>query len=91
MIKMGLETEVKTLVKKYGWVPALQSIGYQEWKAYFENKIKKKEVQDLIELHTLQYSKRQMTWFKKMKGVKWIEKPKQAKTMVKNWLESNNK
>jgi tRNA dimethylallyltransferase len=91
MIKMGLETEVKTLVKKYGWVPALQSIGYQEWKAYFENKIKKKEVQDLIELHTLQYSKRQMTWFKKMKGVKWIEKPKQAKTIVKNWLESNNK
>jgi len=91
MIKMGLETEVKTLVKKYGWVPALQSIGYQEWKAYFENKIKKKEVQDLIELHTLQYSKRQMTWFKKMKGVKWIEKPKQAKTIVKNWLESNSK
>jgi len=78
MIKMGLETEVKSLIKKYGWVPSLQTIGYQEWKEYFEGKINKKEVQNLIELHTSQYSKRQMTWFKKVKDVKWIENPKEV-------------
>lgn len=78
MMKMGLETEVKTLVKKYGWISSLQTIGYQEWKEYFDNKINKKEVQNLIELHTIQYSKRQITWFKKIKDAQWIESPEQA-------------
>ena len=87
MIKMGLETEVKTLLKKYGWIPSLQAIGYQEWKEYFNNKINKKEVQNLIELHTVQYSKRQMTWFKKMKNVRWIEKPEQAIQLTKFFLK----
>ena len=65
MIDNNLEIETKTLIEKYGWTSSLQSIGYQEWKEYFEKKINKKEVQELIELHTLNYAKRQNTWFKK--------------------------
>jgi|SRR5680860_511342 len=87
MINMGLETEIKTLKDKYGWIPSLQTIGYQEWKEYFNNKLNKKEVQDLIELHTIQYSKRQMTWFKKMKDVQWIEKPEQAIKLTELFLK----
>lgn len=87
MIQIGLETEVKNLVSKYGWIPSLQSIGYQEWKEYFNDKINKKEVQNLIELHTLQYIKRQMTWFKKMKEIKWIEDPKIAIELTKLFLK----
>ncbi len=87
MIKTGLETEIKTLVKKYGWISSFQTIGYQEWKEYFNKNINKKEVQDLIELHTIQYSKRQMTWFKKMENVQWIEKPEQAIEILKSFLE----
>ena len=87
MIKMGLETEIKTLLKKYDRIPSLQTIGYQEWKEYFNNKINKKEVQDLIELHTIQYSKRQMTWFKKMKNIQWIEKPEQAIKLTELFLK----
>jgi len=87
MIQIGLETEVKNLVNKYGWIPSLQSIGYQEWKEYFNDKINKKEVQNLIELHTLQYIKRQMTWFKKMKEIKWIEDKKIAIELTKLFLK----
>jgi len=87
MIKMNLETEVKVLFKKYGWIPSLQTIGYQEWKEYFNNKLNKKEVQDLIELHTIQYSKRQMTWFKKMKNIQWIKKPEQAIKLTELFLK----
>jgi len=87
MIKIGLETEIKILKDKYGRIPSLQTIGYQEWKEYFNNKINKKEVQDLIELHTVQYSKRQMTWFKKMKNIQWIEKPEQAIKLTKLFLK----
>jgi tRNA dimethylallyltransferase len=86
MMKMGLETEVKILVKKYGWIPSLQTIGYQEWKQYFDNK-NKKEVQDLIELHTIQYSKRQMTWFKKIKNINWINNQEEAIRLTKLFLK----
>ena len=87
MIKMGLETETKTLREKYGWISSIQTIGYQEWKEYFNNKLNKKEVQDLIELHTIQYSKRQMTWFKKMKNIQWIKKPEQAIKLTELFLK----
>lgn len=87
MIKMNLETEVKVLLKKYGWILSLQTIGYQEWKEYFNNKLNKKEVQDLIELHTIQYSKRQMTWFKKMKNIQWIKNPEQAIKLTELFLK----
>jgi tRNA dimethylallyltransferase len=75
MIKMGLENEVKNLVKKYGWIPALQTIGYQEWRDYFDKKINKERVKELIIQHTVQYAKRQMTWFKKyFPMTKWLKK-----------------
>jgi tRNA dimethylallyltransferase len=63
MIKMGLEKEVIKLVKKYGWTIVLRNtIGYAEWK----NSAHKKEIIEAIKLHTLQYAKRQLTWFKKI-------------------------
>ena len=86
MIKQGLEKEVKNLVKQYGWTTDLQTIGYQEWKEYFENKISKNEVRDLIVLHTKQYAKRQMTWFKRDKRIYWIKNYKEAKKIVKEFL-----
>jgi tRNA dimethylallyltransferase len=87
MFRLGLEKEVKKLVKKYGWhFPALQSIGYQEWKEYFEGKINKKELKEKIILHTLQFAKRQMIWFKKDKRIHWIRNYKEAEKLIKKFL-----
>jgi len=86
IFKRGLEKEVKSLAKKYGWVPALQTIGYQEWKDYFEGKTDRKEVKDLIVLHTRQYAKRQMTWWKSDKRIHWIKKQPQAEKLVEKFL-----
>ena len=72
MFKLGLEKEIKCLVKKYGWIPPFQTIGYQEWNDYLQNKIGEEEVKEKIKLHTSQFSKRQMTWFKKDKRIHWI-------------------
>ena len=69
MIKLGLEKEVKSLIRKYNWIPSIQTIGYQEWKACLEGKITKEEVKNLINLHTNQFAKRQLTWFKKDKRI----------------------
>lgn len=81
MIKMGLEKEVKKLTKKYGWTIILKNaIGYQEWRE--KNPVEK------IKLHTLQFAKRQLTWFKKYPGksIHWIKTYSEAKKLIKGFL-----
>ncbi len=87
IFKIGLEKEVKKLVEKYGWVPALDSIGYHEWKGYLEKKETKNKVKEKIALHTLQYSRRQMTWFKKDKQIHWINNYREAEKLVKKFYK----
>ncbi len=74
MFKMGLENEVKGLVKKYGRVPCLQTIGYQE------------SSPEETSLHTLQFAKRQMTWFKRSKKIQWVKNYQQAKKLIRQFL-----
>jgi tRNA dimethylallyltransferase len=86
MFKLGLEKEVKNLVKKYDWILPSQTIGYQEWNEYFKGKINKERVKELIILHTKQLAKRQMTWFRRDKRIYWIKNYKQAKKLLKKFL-----
>lgn len=92
MFKLGLEKEVKNLVKKYGFeIPSMQTIGYQEWLEYFNKKINKQELKDKIVLHTLQFAKRQMTWFKRNKKIYWTPPThhpyKYAEKLTKEFLQ----
>jgi tRNA dimethylallyltransferase len=90
MLKIGLEKEVKKLIKKYNWnCPVLQTIGYQEWLACDKVMTNKKEVVDKIKTHTLQFAKRQITWFKRDKKINWIKNYLQAKKLINKFLKSN--
>jgi len=83
MIKNGLEKEVKKLVKKYGWTIVLKNaIGYKEWKDSED----KKMTANAIKTHTYQYAKRQITWFKRNKSIRWIINSEQAEKLVNNFL-----
>ena len=78
---MGLEKEVTDLIKKYGWTTVLKNtIGYSEFK--------EKNPIEAIKLHSLQYAKKQMTWFNKYPGKKinWVKNPAQAEKLVKKFL-----
>ncbi|GAH22030.1 unnamed protein product, partial [marine sediment metagenome] len=91
MFDLGLEKEVKNLVKKYGWnINPLQTIGYQEFEDFFGKKINKKEIKEKIILHTLQFARRQMTWFKRDKRIHWIKNQKQAENLIKDFLKKEN-
>ncbi|MFA5208472.1 MAG: tRNA (N6-isopentenyl adenosine(37)-C2)-methylthiotransferase MiaB [Candidatus Paceibacterota bacterium] len=73
MIKQGLEKEVKKLSKKYGFnIPPMQTIGYREWEDYFDKKETLENTIEKIKTNTIKFAKRQMTWFKKDKTIKWI-------------------
>jgi len=54
---------------------------------YLQKKIKYDEMINLIQKESEHFAKRQMTWFKKDKRIIWIKKPKEAKKLVKMFLE----
>jgi len=71
MMETGLLDEVKALMP-YKNLNALQTVGYPELIEFLENKITMPQAVDEIKVHTRQYAKRQMTWFKKDKEIRWF-------------------
>lgn len=91
MIKMGLEKEVKNLVKRYGWTTVFRNtIGYSEFSHYAKASRDKQKTEDDIKLHTYQYAKKQMTWLNKYPGKKvhWIKNSTEANKIVKEFLNA---
>ncbi len=85
MIKEGLFDEVEKLYKKYGHVAPLTGIGYQEIIEYIRGKISPSEAIRLIKRNTRRYARRQISWFKRDKRIKWIKTQKQAEEKIKDW------
>ena len=71
MIKNGLFSEVKNLIN-YKDKNALQTVGYKEIFEYYANKVSKIQAINNIKTNTKKYAKKQLTWFKKDKSIKWI-------------------
>lgn len=74
MLKEGLIEEVEEINRKYKKFPtAMQAIGYKEVVEYLENKLTKEEMIEKIKMETRRYAKRQITWFKRNKEIKWLD------------------
>jgi tRNA dimethylallyltransferase len=71
MIDEGLVQEVK-LLQLYQRLNALQTVGYSEIFDYLNGKISLEEAIRNIKTNTRRYAKRQMTWFRKNKEMKWF-------------------
>ena len=79
MVKAGLLEEVGNLVEKYGWeAPALNSIGYIEFKPYFENEATLEECISRAKFNTHAYARRQLTWFRRNENIKWFDVTKES-------------
>lgn len=74
MMNSGLLDEVKSL-SSFKHLNALQTVGYRELFDHLEGKITLADAIEQIKTNTRQYAKRQMTWFKKDKDVKWLSLP----------------
>ena len=84
MIEDDLVSEVKTLLP-YKHLSALQTPGYKEIVEYLEDKIALQDAIDMIKKNTRQYAKRQQTWFRKDKEIKWFA-PKEI-ISIRNFLK----
>lgn len=88
MVAHGLQNEVVELTKRYGAdLPAFDAIGYREFIDLAQKKTTLAETVARIKLNTWHFAKRQTTWFKKDKNVRWIKDPAEAMALVKGFLE----
>jgi tRNA dimethylallyltransferase len=75
MIDDGLIDEVLNLIR-LGYdenFNAMNAIGYQEILKFINHQKSLTEAIEIAKTRSRQYAKRQMTWFKKVDGIKWIE------------------
>ncbi|HEY3305976.1 MAG TPA: tRNA (adenosine(37)-N6)-dimethylallyltransferase MiaA [Candidatus Binatia bacterium] len=74
MIARGLVEEVKGLVEK-GYsldLPALQSVGYRQIGLYLRGQLSLDEAVTLVKRDTRHLAKRQLTWFRSDKEIRWF-------------------
>jgi tRNA dimethylallyltransferase len=84
MLAAGLAEEARKLLP-YRHHNALNTVGYQEFFDFFDDKCSINEAVEKIKVNTRQYAKRQMTWFRKNQNYKWFN-PSDAKALL-DYLE----
>lgn len=76
MMEAGLLEEVRSLLA--AGVPetsqALKGIGYKEMIPVVKGDISQEEAEALIQKNTRHFAKRQLTWYRRMPYIHWVEK-----------------
>lgn len=75
MMAAGLVKEVKSLLER-GYsqrLTAMQGLGYKEIIQYLNGELSLEEAISLLKRNTRHFAKRQFTWFRRDKRIKWID------------------
>ena len=74
MVKNGLINEAENLFNKYGNNNILlNTIGYQEFKPFFDGEISMESAIEQLKQNTRRYVKRQISWFNSNKEINWFD------------------
>ena len=91
MIDLGLIDEVKNLLDE-GLdknSQSLKAIGYKEVISYLDGEIDFDEMVDLIKKNSRHYAKRQLTWFRRDKRIKWFDRESDTiLSDIENYIDS---
>lgn len=83
MLDDGLVQEVKYLYSNYHISKtAMQGLGYKEVIAYLDQKITYDEMVEMIKQQSRRYAKRQLTWFRREKSIKWCSLEEIVSTII---------
>ncbi|MDE6148941.1 MAG: tRNA (adenosine(37)-N6)-dimethylallyltransferase MiaA [Ruminococcus sp.] len=85
MIVNGLVSEAKYMYENCKTATSRQAIGYKELIPYFENTCTLDSCVEKIKQETRHYAKRQLTWFRRIDGIQWVEVDKFDE--YKNFIE----
>lgn len=72
MLKNGLLDEAKMLLDRGGGKTIMQAIGYKELFPCLRGEVTLSEAVEDLKRETRRYAKRQITWFKRTKGINWV-------------------
>lgn len=84
-MKRGMVAEARRLHEQGLSWKRMESLGleYRFLAQFLQNKITKSEMLSLINTASQQYAKRQMTWFKRNKNIKWFHPNEQEEMLVR--------
>jgi tRNA dimethylallyltransferase len=81
MMQKGLLKEAQNLYENRN-LNALQTVGYRELFQYFDNEITLDFAVEEIKKNTRRFSKRQLTWFKRLENVTWFDFMEEENTLI---------
>jgi tRNA dimethylallyltransferase len=91
-LSAGLEREIRGLLSTgVHWDnQSMNTLGYKHWRKYLEKTQTKKDIVLEWFVDEKNYTKRQLTWFKKDKRIKWFDITrsnylKDVEMLVRNW------
>mgnify|MGYP002622270059 CR=1 FL=1 len=75
MIEAGLVEEVAALLEKgcTERMTSMQALGYKEIAEYLRGRVTLAEATENLKRNTRRFAKRQLSWFRGMKDVKWVQ------------------
>lgn len=97
-VKKGVEKEIKKLLDKgYTWESSAlgKTIAYKEWQSCFKGEASKDEVIQGWKFDEHAYARRQLTWFKKDRRIKWFDITElgfepEVEKLVSSWYTSSD-
>lgn len=90
MLALGLEQEVRQLQQEGRLAgTAAQAIGYKEMLDYLAGRVPLEQAAELIRQKSRNYAKRQLTWFRRKEGIRWItyNRPEMAGAILQEATE----
>lgn len=94
MVEEGLISEVDNLLKK-GYdssLVSMQGLGYKELIPYLNGECSLEEALYILKRDTRHFAKRQLTWFRRERDVRWLDKSRMSdEEILKEILNTMNK
>ena len=82
MLEAGFVDEVRSLLEEYpATIRSLQSIGYHQILRFLDNRLTEDEMVAEIQQKTRNYAKRQLSWFRNDKSIRWFSKNERAEVL----------
>ncbi|HTM67880.1 MAG TPA: tRNA dimethylallyltransferase, partial [Candidatus Binatia bacterium] len=89
MMGRGLLEEAKRLGKRHGWsVPAMSGLGHRQLGMFLRGEMPLEEAVGLIKRDTRHFAKRQMTWFRRDKRIRWVKNEREAEKLARKFLSA---
>lgn len=89
MLSSGLIEEVKQLVEKYKEAEALRAPGYKAFIGLIKGQTSLDDATAQFIKNDLLLAKRQRTWFKRNKSIRWIDSPDEGLKLAREFLNNS--